>query len=64
MKRFVWRLERVLKIKTIEEQKKRAELFALTERLSQCRGELLTQEMILKEIIIAHDTDRSFMDYN
>lgn len=51
MKRFVWRLERVLKIKTIEEQKKRAELFALTERLSQSRGELLTQEMILKEII-------------
>jgi flagellar export protein FliJ len=51
MKRFVWRLERVLKIKTIEEQKRRAELFALTERLSQSRGELLTQEMILKEII-------------
>ncbi len=51
MKRFVWRLERVLKIKTIEEQKKRAELFALTEKLAQTRGELLLQERILREVI-------------
>jgi len=51
MKRFVWRLQRVLDIKTKEEQAKRAELLALTEKLAEARGELLTQQNILRNII-------------
>ena len=51
MKRFVWRLQRVLEIKTKEEQKKRAELLELTEELARFRRELLTQQKILEDII-------------
>lgn len=51
MKRFVWRLQRVLEIKTKEEETKRAELLELTEKLVQRRGQLLMQEKILKDIM-------------
>lgn len=51
MKRFVWRLQRVLDIKAKEEKIKRAELFELTQRLAVSRGELLMQQRILQEII-------------
>ena len=51
MKRFVWRLQRVLEIKKKEEQKVRAELFELTERLAQTRGELLARQKMLESII-------------
>jgi flagellar biosynthesis chaperone FliJ len=51
MKRFVWRLQRVLDIKKKEEQKARAELFELTQELAQKRGELLTEKKILEQII-------------
>jgi len=51
MKRFVWRLQRVLDIRKKEEQKARAELLELTERLAQTRGELLMQQKILEDII-------------
>lgn len=51
MKRFVWRLQRVLDIKAKQEQAKRAELFRITERLAQTRGKLLMQQRILKDII-------------
>ena len=51
MKRFVWRLQRVLDIKKKEEQKARAELFELTQELAQLRGELLTRKKILEQII-------------
>jgi len=51
MKRFVWRLQRVLDIRKKEEQKARAELLALTERLAQTRGELLMQQKMLEDII-------------
>ena len=51
MKRFVWRLQRVLDIKTKEEQSKRTELLKLTERLAQVRGELLVQKRILENMI-------------
>ena len=51
MKRFVWRLQRVLDIKKKEEQKTRAELFELTERLAQTRGELLARQKMLESII-------------
>jgi flagellar biosynthesis chaperone FliJ len=51
MRRFVWRLQRVLDIKEKEEQKARAELFKLAEKLAETRGTLLTQQKMLKDII-------------
>ena len=51
MKRFVWRLQRVLDIKAKEEQTKRAELLEITGKLAQVRGELLIQKRLLKNII-------------
>lgn len=51
MKRFVWRLQRVLDIRKKEEQKARAELLELTERLVETRGELLMQQKMLEDII-------------
>lgn len=51
MKRFVWRLQRVLEIKTKEEEKKRSELLEITEKLAKTHRELLRQQKILKDII-------------
>ncbi len=51
MKRFAWRLQRVLDIKGKEEQTKRVELLEITEKLAQVRGELLMQKRLLKNII-------------
>lgn len=51
MKRFVWRLQRVLDIRTKEEQKARAELLKLTEKLAEIKSELLTWRKMLEEII-------------
>lgn len=51
MKRFVWRLQRVLDIRTKEEQAKKAELVKITNKLTQARSELLTQKRILNNII-------------
>ena len=51
MKQFAWRLQRVLDIKEKEEQTKRAELFEITGKLAQVRGELLMQKRLLKNII-------------
>ncbi len=52
MKRFVWRLQRVLDIKTKEEQTKKTELLKVTEKLAQTRGELLMQKRVLEDIIL------------
>lgn len=51
MKRFVWRLQRVLDIKTKEEQLKRMELFRLTENLAIKRSELLMRQRTLRELM-------------
>jgi flagellar biosynthesis chaperone FliJ len=51
MKRFVWRLQQVLEIKTKQEQIKRTELLRITERLAHTQGKLLTEQMKLKDII-------------
>ncbi len=51
MKRFVWRLQRVLDIKTKEEQTKKAELVKLTQKIAQTRSKLLAQKRILDTII-------------
>ena len=51
MKQFVWRLQRVLEIKTNEEKTKKTELLKLTEKLTQRQSELLIQKRILNEMI-------------
>ena len=51
MKRFVWRLQRVLDIRSKEEQKARAELLKLTEKLAEIQSELLIWRKMLEEII-------------
>ncbi|RKY08480.1 MAG: hypothetical protein DRP66_04470 [Planctomycetota bacterium] len=51
MKRFAWRLQRVLDIKGKEEQIKRAELLGVTEKLAQTRGVLAMQKRLLMNII-------------
>ncbi len=51
MRRFKWRLERVLEIKKKQEQKERAELLALTERLAEKRAELLMRQKMLNDVI-------------
>lgn len=51
MKRFTWRLQRVLDIKQKEEQVRRSELVTITEQLSQARGELFMQKRILEDLI-------------
>ena len=51
MKRFVWRLQRVLEIRIKEEQKARAELLKLTEKLAETQSELLARRKMLEEII-------------
>jgi flagellar biosynthesis chaperone FliJ len=44
-------LQRVLEIKTKEEQTKKTELLKITEKLAQTRGQLLMQKRILEDII-------------
>ncbi len=44
-------MQRVLDIKTKEEQKKRTELLKLTEELAEARGQLLIRQRILEDII-------------
>ena len=51
MRRFKWRLQRVLEVKRKEEQVKRAELMQITEQLSQARGELFMQKRKLEELL-------------
>ncbi len=51
MKRFVWRLQRVLDIKIKEEQVKRAELLEITQKLAQAQTELIMQKRILADTI-------------
>ena len=51
MKKFEWRLQRVLEIRVMQEQKARVELFALTEKLAATRGELIIQKKILEDVV-------------
>lgn len=59
MKRFVWRLQKVLDIKTKEEQLKRMELFRVTEALAMKRSELLMRQRILRELMAEITRDPS-----
>jgi flagellar biosynthesis chaperone FliJ len=51
MKRFAWRLQRVLEIKTKEVEARRSELFRITEALAEKQAELITKQTILKELL-------------
>jgi len=51
MKRFVWRLQRVLDVAVKQEQVKKAELLEITEMLARTRSELLAQKRILEDIV-------------
>jgi flagellar export protein FliJ len=51
MKRFVWRLQRVLEIKTRQEQIKKSELIAISERLVQARRSFLAEQAKLRQMI-------------
>jgi flagellar biosynthesis chaperone FliJ len=51
MRRFVWRLQPVLNVKTREEERKRAELLQLTEKLAETRRQLLERQRILEQMI-------------
>ena len=52
MKRFVWRLQRVLEIKTKEVEAKRVELLRITEKLAEKQAELITKQRILIELLL------------
>jgi flagellar FliJ protein len=59
MRKFEWRLQRVLDIKKKEEQTKRAELLELTEKLASARSELLFQKKILENLITEISTQEN-----
>lgn len=59
MKRFVWRLQKVLDIKAKEEQVRQMELFRLTETLAERQSELLLRQQTLREIMSEITRDRS-----
>ena len=60
MRRFAWRLQRVLDIKAKQEQIKTQELFVITDKLTQMRSSLLAQQQILRDILesIANETPK------
>jgi flagellar biosynthesis chaperone FliJ len=51
MKKFVWRLQKVLEINEKRQQAKKAELFKTTEKLAIARANLLAQQRILQDLI-------------
>jgi flagellar export protein FliJ len=59
MKRFVWRLQKVLDVKTKQEEIQRIELFRLTEKLTEKQSELLLCQRVLRDLIDGISRDRS-----
>jgi len=51
MRRFAWRLQKVLDIRRRQEQGRRTELFQTTERLAAKRGELLLRQRVLRDLL-------------
>ena len=51
MKKFVWRLQRLLGIKMKQEESMRAELVAITERAVLLQGQIMMQKTILRRIL-------------
>ncbi len=59
MKRFVWRLQRVLDVRVKQEQLKRTELFRVTQELAEKRTELLLRQQMLQEALATVGTERT-----
>jgi flagellar export protein FliJ len=59
MKRFVWRLQRVLDVRIKQEQVKRTELFRVTQELAQKRTELLLRQQTLQETLAGIGVENS-----
>jgi len=51
MKRFVWRLQKILDLRTQQERLQRTELFRITEQLAARRGELLLRRRLLQDLL-------------
>lgn len=51
MRQFAWRLQKVLDVKTKQEQIARNELFRITEQLAAQRGELLLRRRMLQDLM-------------
>lgn len=51
MKRFVWRLQRVLEIKKKEEQAKRVELLEISRQLTRMRYDLFAQKQLRRTLL-------------
>ena len=51
MKKFVWRAQKVLEVKKIEEQRKKNELLVITESLTNAVGLLIAKKALLKEML-------------
>jgi flagellar biosynthesis chaperone FliJ len=51
MKKFVWRLQKVLEVNQTRQQAKRVELFRVTEKLALARANLLAQQRVLQDLI-------------
>jgi flagellar biosynthesis chaperone FliJ len=51
MKKFVWRAQKVLEVKKIEEQRKKNELLAITESLTNAVGLLIAKKALLKDML-------------
>lgn len=59
MRRFAWRLQKVLDVKSKQEQLKRNELFRIAEQLAAKRGELLLRQRILQDMMAEIQEDAS-----
>ncbi len=64
MRRFVWRLQKVLDVKSKQEQLKRNELFRIAEQLAAKRGELLLRQRILQDLMAEIQEDASSARWN
>ncbi len=64
MKRFVWRLQKVLEVKSKQEQLKRNELFRIAEQLAAKRGELFLRHRILQDLMAEIQADGSPARWN
>ncbi|HBG79055.1 MAG TPA: hypothetical protein DDW84_09515 [Phycisphaerales bacterium] len=51
MKKFVWRAQKVLEVKKIEEQRKKNELLTITESLTNAVGLLIAKKALLKDML-------------
>lgn len=61
MRKFVWRLQKVLDVNEKKQQAKQVELFQVTEKLALTRANLLAQKRMLRDLIekVAADNDEN-----